>query len=137
MLLFQLSELVPLVLVIYLAANLAKHNTLIPLSFKHHRSSLLISVFLMFLVALQPNIAGTSMIFILVFVLFLSSRLSPCFMSLALIGFVVIKRLGTMLLLSLPTNWMPQKLSYLITGFELIQNPFIDPTGKGFQISNA
>ncbi|ALS00329.1 cell division protein FtsW [Enterococcus silesiacus] len=136
-LLFQPSELVPLVLVLYLAANLAKNDTLVPFSFKHHRNSLLISVFFMFLVALQPNIAGASMIFILVFVLFLSSGLSPWFMSLALIGFVVIKRLGTMLLLSLPTNWMPQKFSYLVTRFEVMQNPFIDPTGKGFQTSNA
>ncbi|MGX7264118.1 FtsW/RodA/SpoVE family cell cycle protein [Enterococcus crotali] len=136
-LLFQPSELVPLVLVLYLATNLAKNDTLVPFSFKQHKKSLFVSVFFMLLVALQPNIAGASMIFILVCVLFLSSGLSPWFMTLALLGFVVMKRLGTMLLLSLPANWMPQKFSYLVTRFEVMQNPFIDPTGKGFQTSNA
>ncbi|MBO0440077.1 FtsW/RodA/SpoVE family cell cycle protein [Candidatus Enterococcus ikei] len=136
-LLFQPSELVPLVLVLYLAANLAKTDTLVPFTFKNHKRSLLVSIFFMFFVALQPNIAGASMIFILVLVLFLSSGLSPLFMSLALIGFVALKRLGTLILLSIPTHWMPQKFGYLVTRFEVMQNPFIDPTGKGFQTSNA
>ncbi|PZL75186.1 FtsW/RodA/SpoVE family cell cycle protein [Enterococcus plantarum] len=136
-LLFQPSELVPLVLVLYLAANLAKTDTLVPFRFKDHKRSLFVAMFFMFFVALQPNIAGASMIFILVLVLFLSSGLSPLFMSIALIGFVAIKRLGTVLLLSIPTNWMPEKFGYLVTRFEVMQNPFIDPTGKGFQTSNA
>lgn len=136
-LLFQPSELVPLALILYLAANLSKNDILVPFSFKNHKRSLLVSFFFMALVALQPNIAGASMIFILVSVLFLSSGLSPLFMSLALISFVAIKRLGTILLLSIPTDWMPKKFSYLVTRFEVMQNPFIDPTGKGFQTSNA
>lgn len=136
-LLFQPSELVPLVLVLYLSSNLSKNDTLIPFTFKNHKRSLLVSIFFMFFVALQPNIAGASMIFILVLVLFLFSGLSPLFTSLALVGFVAIKRLGTVLLLSIPTDWMPQKFSYLVTRFEVMQNPFIDPTGKGFQTSNA
>lgn len=136
-LLFQPSELVPLILILYVAAHLAKNDRLVPFSFKNHQRSLLICCFFMLLVALQPNIAGASMIFILVSVLFLSSGLSPLFMSLSLLGFVVIKRLGTVLLLSIPTDWMPEKFSYLVTRFEVMQNPFIDPTGKGFQTSNA
>ncbi|EOI01852.1 hypothetical protein UAY_01260 [Enterococcus moraviensis ATCC BAA-383] len=136
-LLFQPSELVPLVLILFLATNLSKNNTLVPFSLKDHKGSLLVSLFFMILVALQPNIAGASMIFILVAVLFLSSGLSPLFMSLALIGFVALKRLGTVVLLSIPTDWMPDKFSYLVTRFEVMQNPFIDPTGKGFQTSNA
>lgn len=136
-LLFQPSELVPLVLILFLATNLSKNNTLVPFSLKDHKRSLLVSLFFMILVALQPNIAGASMIFILVAVLFLSSGLSPLFMALALIGFVVLKRLGTVVLLSIPTDWMPEKFSYLVTRFEVMQNPFIDPTGKGFQTSNA
>ncbi|MFD1900084.1 FtsW/RodA/SpoVE family cell cycle protein [Enterococcus termitis] len=47
------------------------------------------------------------------------------------------KKTGTFLLLSLPTDWLPQKFGYLVTRFEVMQNPFIDPTGKGFQTSNA
>lgn len=136
-LLFQPSELVPLVLVLYLASNLAKTDKIVPFKFKDHKRSLLVAFFFMLFVALEPNIAGASMIFILVLVLFLSSGLSPLFMSMALIGFIAIKRLGTFLLLSIPTNWMPQKFSYLVTRFEVMQNPFIDPTGKGFQTSNA
>ncbi|WP_375180206.1 FtsW/RodA/SpoVE family cell cycle protein [Enterococcus rotai] len=136
-LLFQPSELVPLVLILYIAAHLAKNDRLVPFAFKNHQRSLLVCGFFMFLVALQPNIAGASMIFILVLLLFLASGLSPLFMTLFLVGFVVIKRLGTVLLLSLPTDWMPEKFSYLVTRFEVMQNPFIDPTGKGFQTSNA
>ncbi|OJG27821.1 hypothetical protein RU98_GL002030 [Enterococcus caccae] len=136
-LLFQPSELVPLVLVLYLALNLAKNDTLVPFTLKNHKRSLLVSMFFMFFVALQPNIAGASMIFILVSVMFLFSGLSPLFTSIALVGFVVLKRLGTVLLLSIPTDWMPQKFGYLVTRFEVMQNPFIDPTGKGFQTSNA
>jgi len=136
-LLFQPSELVPLVLILYIAAHLAKNDRLVPFTFKNHQRSLLVCGFFMFLVALQPNIAGASMIFILVLLLFLASGLSPLFMTLFLVGFVVIKRLGTVLLLSLPTDWMPEKFSYLVTRFEVMQNPFIDPTGKGFQTSNA
>lgn len=136
-LLFQPSELVPLVLILYIAAHLAKNDCLVPFAFKNHQRSLLVCGFFMFLVALQPNIAGASMIFILVLLLFLASGLSPLFMTFFLVGFVVIKRLGTVLLLSLPTDWMPEKFSYLVTRFEVMQNPFIDPTGKGFQTSNA
>ncbi|MBM7688093.1 cell division protein FtsW [Enterococcus ureilyticus] len=136
-LLFQPSELVPLILVLYLAANLAKDNVLRPFTIKNHKRSLMVSLFFMCFVAIQPNIAGASMIFILVLTLFLSSGLSPLFMSLALISFMALKRLGTVLLLAIPKNWMPQKFSYLVTRFEVMQNPFIDPTGKGFQTSNA
>lgn len=135
--LFQPSELVPLVLVLYLSSMLAKSNKLVPFSFKDYRKAFYVSLFFMLLVAVQPNVAGASMIFILVAVFFLSSGLSPIFMSLALISFIVIKRLGTILLLSIPTNWMPQKFSYLVTRFEVMQNPFVDPTGIGFQTSNA
>lgn len=136
-LLFQPSELVPLVMILYLAANLSKNDTLVPFTFKDHKRSLLVSLCFILFVALQPNIAGASMIFILVLALFLFSGLSPLFTSLALVGFIAAKRLGTVLLLSIPTNWMPQKFSYLVTRFEVMQNPFIDPTGKGFQTSNA
>lgn len=136
-LLFQPSELVPLVLILYFSATLTKSDTLVPFSIQNHRGPLIISLFFMFLVALQPNVAGAAMIFILVLVLFLSSGLSPIFTSLALISFIVIKRLGTLLILSIPTEWMPQKFSYLVTRFEVMQNPFIDPTGIGFQTSNA
>ncbi|MCA5013451.1 MULTISPECIES: FtsW/RodA/SpoVE family cell cycle protein [unclassified Enterococcus] len=136
-LLFQPSELVPFILVLYLALALSKTETVTPFSFKQYRQPIIVSISLMFFVALQPNIAGASMIFILVLILFLTSGLSPWFMSFALIGFVIAKKLGTMLLLSLPTEWLPQKFSYLVTRFEVMQNPFIDPMGKGFQTSNA
>lgn len=136
-LLFQPSELVPLILVLYLSYTLTKTKQLRPFSFKTYKQALLVSGFFIILVALQPNIAGASMIFILVLVLFLSSGLSPIFITLALASFLVIKRLGTMVLLSIPTAWLPDKFSYLVTRFEVMQNPFIDPTGKGFQTSNA
>lgn len=136
-LLFQPSELVPLILVLYLSYTLTKTKQLRPFSFKTYKQALLVSGFFIILVALQPNIAGASMIFILVLVLFLSSGLSPIFITLALASFLVIKRLGTMVLLSIPTGWLPDKFSYLVTRFEVMQNPFIDPTGKGFQTSNA
>jgi cell division protein FtsW len=136
-LLFQPSELVPFVLVLYLAAALSKTEHLHPFSFREYKRPIFVSLFFIVFVALQPNIAGASMIFILVLVLFLASGLSPWFMSMALVGFVVVKKTGTFLLLSLPTDWLPQKFGYLVTRFEVMQNPFIDPTGKGFQTSNA
>lgn len=134
---FQPSELVPLVLIIYLSSVLAKNNRLTPFSFELYKKPMLICLFFIVIVAMQPNVAGASMIFILTFILFLSSGLSPIYLLLAIGGFVGARQIGSKIALSIPTELLPEKFSYLITRFQVMINPFDDPTGIGFQTSNS
>lgn len=134
---FQPSELVPLTLVLYLSSVFSKKDERATFSFKAYKTPISVSLFFIFMVTIQPNVAGGSMIFILVLVLLLASGLAPIFTGLALFGFIAARKLLGWLIFSIPTNWMPAKFSYLASRFEVMKDPFIDPVGKGFQTTNA
>jgi len=135
--LFQPSELVPLVLVLYLSAIFATKDERDPFSFKDYKRPIIVSAIYIMLVILQPKVAGGAMLLLLVVVLFLANGLSPLFTVITFLGAISLQKIVTWVILSLPTNWLPAKFAYLVSRFKVMENPFIDPNGLGFQTSNA
>lgn len=134
---FQPSELIPLIMVLYLSANFATKDKRKPFSFKEYKKTIWVSILLIGLVVLQPNVAGGAMVAFLVAIMFLANGLSPWFTALTFGAIVTLKELATWIILSIPTSWLPDKFSYLVSRFKVMQNPFDDPVGLGFQTSNA
>lgn len=134
---FQPSELVPLTLLLYFSRITSNRSATDPFSFHYYKKALFLCLIFIILVSLQPNLAAGAMIFLLVLTMLLASGLSPYFTLLPIVGFIGIREGLSRLLLNGSVEWLPDKFSYLVTRFKVMENPFIDPTGIGHQSASA
>lgn len=134
---FQPSEVIPFVLVLYLSRLFSREKPNTPFSLKKYKSAVILCTIFILFVALQPNIAGSAMIFTVVLIMFLANGLAPLFTAIAIGGFLIFRTISSKIFLSLDQSWLPTKFNYLIDRFKIMENPFLDPNGKGFQTTNA
>lgn len=134
---FQPSELVPLIIVYYLSVIFSERKFNEPISLRKTKKPLLFCLLLVAVVTLQPNVAGGIMILLVILALLLANGFTPGITAAILIGMIGFRQLSIWIVETTNLSWLPKKFGYLASRFQVMQNPFKDPTGKGFQTSNA
>ncbi|WP_314059279.1 FtsW/RodA/SpoVE family cell cycle protein [uncultured Vagococcus sp.] len=132
----QPSEIVNVVFVLYLANYFSHHPISEPAKYRYKKPLAICSAYVL-LVLIQPNMGGALMLIILATVLFLASGV-PVIITAGIGGIAFILRyLLTHIALMIDEQRVPLKFRYLIVRFQLMNNPFLDEYGKGYQTSNS
>lgn len=93
--------------------------------------------FIMTLIAIQPNLGGATILFLLTLIMFLASGISSRFTYIALSGATIFSILTIMIIDKFGKFLIPEKYQYVLTRFEVFRNPFISEFDKGHQLINS
>lgn len=130
---FQPSELVNVAMILYLAYFFRYQRT-----WAEMKQPLILSLAASLLILFQPKVAGALLILCLAIIIITTSQV-PVKYTIALFGvfFLGIVLLGGLILFLGEKELLPQVFLHTYDRIKMIGNPFADPYGKGFQMSQS
>lgn len=135
---FQPSEFVMISTIIYMSAMLSKRQNTIQTQFFSSilTPSIIVGMMIM-LVAIQPNLGGATITFLLFAILILASGIPVGYTFLSFGGVIAISFIAKRLILFKGGLLIPGKFAHIYNRFVIVSNPFEDRLVNGFQLVNS
>ena len=134
----QPSEFMNILVIWYLSYVLSRRqNNLLDQPKQVLKGPAILVSFFIFLVAIQPNLGGATILFLLALVMFLASGISSRITYVALFGASMFSVIVITIVDKFGRLIVPEKYQYVLVRFEVFRNPFISEFDKGHQLVNS
>lgn len=131
---FQPSEITNLAVILYLAYYLRKSDV----SIEQLKKPLILVAICILLILFQPKVAGALLLFILAAVIFTTAKVPIKLTGLIFLVFLSsLLTIGALVMVLGSHGWLPHVFAHTYDRIRMIGNPFEDPYGRGFQMSNS